>query len=70
MDTTEKEDIVDIVGKVKGLIRPFITVCFVVTVTILALLGKIESKEILQITGIIVAFYFAERAALKKPNSD
>lgn len=56
------------VDTIRGLIRPFIAFCFIGIVTVLAILGKIEPAEILQTTGIIVGFYFGERAALKKPS--
>jgi len=52
---------------IKQLIRPFIAVCFVLLTVGLAATGKIEPKEVLTITSVIVAFYFGERAALKKP---
>jgi hypothetical protein len=51
----------------RSLMRPFITVCFVGLVVFLAVTGKIEPKEILTPTGMIVAFWFGERAATKKP---
>lgn len=52
---------------IKSLMRPFIAFSFVVGTIVLYLMGKIESQSILQTTGIIVGFYFGERAALKKP---
>ncbi len=51
-------------------IRPIIALSFVATTLILAYTGKIEAEKIYYITSIIVAFYFAERAALKKPGGD
>jgi len=56
---------VDGVDKIRKLIRPFIAVAFVGTVVGLAATGKIEPSEILQITGMIVAFHFGERAGKK-----
>ena len=56
-----------IIEKINKLVRPFIVVCFMALTITLAIMGKIDAEAILQITGIIVAFYFAERAALKKP---
>lgn len=50
-----------------SLMRPFITVCFVLLVIFLAVSGKIDPKEILTPTSMIIAFWFGERAALKKP---
>ena len=55
------------VEKIRKLVRPFIAFCFVVTIGGLALAGKIAPSEILPITGIIIGFYFGERAA-KKPD--
>ena len=54
---------------VRGLIRPFIAVSFVIVTLYLAIVGKLNAREILTITGIIAAFYFGERAALKNPNT-
>lgn len=51
----------------RHLVRPFISIAFVTVALVLALMGKVDAKEVLQITGIIVAFHFGERAALKKP---
>lgn len=51
------------VNNIKALIRPFISVAFVVATVILAVMRKIEAKDILSLTGIIVAFHFGERAA-------
>jgi len=57
----------DKINAIRGLIRPFISVCFVGTTVVLAILGKIEPKDILTVTSIIVSYHFGERAALKKP---
>lgn len=51
---------------IKSLMRPFIALSFVLGTIVLYLMGKIEALSILQTTGIIVGFYFGERAALKK----
>ena len=58
----------DKINAIRELVRPFISVCFVGTTVVLAILGRIEPKDILTVTGIIVAFHFGERAALKKPD--
>lgn len=50
---------------VRKLVRPIIAFCFTGTVTYLAIIGKIDPAEILPIAGIIVGFYFGERAANK-----
>lgn len=52
---------------VRKLVRPFISVSFVLMCAWLTYKGSIEAKEILTLTGIIVAFHFGERAALKQP---
>lgn len=52
---------------IKSLMRPFIAFSFVLGTIILYLVGKIEAQSILQTTGIIIGFYFGERAALKRP---
>lgn len=52
---------------IKSLMRPFIAFSFVTGTIILYLMGKIEAQSILQITSIVIGFYFGERAALKKP---
>ena len=59
----KKEKTMDKIDAIKGLIRPFISVVFVSTVCYLSLKGKIEPGDILQLTGIIVAFHFGERSA-------
>lgn len=52
---------------IRELMRPFVTVIFVLLVVYLTLTGKIDAKEILSIAGILIAFWFGERSALKKP---
>jgi hypothetical protein len=56
------------VENIKTLMRPFIAVSFVLTSVALVSFGKIEAKDFMSITAIIVAFYFGERSALKNPN--
>jgi hypothetical protein len=51
---------------IRGLVRPFIAVSFVSVTLYLAIVGKLEAREVLAITGIIAAFYFGERAGRKK----
>lgn len=50
--------------------RPFITAAFVGLTVYLTLAGKVEPREILTVTGMIVSFWFGERAALKQPSND
>jgi len=59
-----------VVENIRKLIRPFITVSLVSTVVYLAIVGKIDPKELLGYTGIIIGYHFGERAALKKPGAD
>jgi hypothetical protein len=51
---------------IRGLVRPFISVAFVSMTAYLVVSGSLEAKEVLTLTGIIVAFHFGERSALKK----
>lgn len=50
---------------VRGLVRPFISVSFTLATIALALTGSVEPREILTVTGVIVAFHFGERSARK-----
>lgn len=52
---------------IRHLVRPFIAVAFVVMVGWLVYGGAIDPKDILAMLGLIIGFYFGERAALKKP---
>ena len=56
------------VEKAKKLVRPFITFCLMGTFSYLSVTGKIPSKEVALLVAIIIAFYFGERSALKKPD--
>lgn len=58
------------IDDIRKLVRPFIAVSFVCITGYLAVIGKIEAAQILQVLGIVVGFYFGERAALKRPNED
>lgn len=57
-----------ITENIKSLMRPFIALSFVLGTITLYLTGKIEAQSILQTTGIIIGFYFGERAVLKRPS--
>ena len=57
----------ELTNTIRSLMRPFIATSFILGTIILYITGKIEPQSILQTTGIIVGFYFGERAALKKP---
>lgn len=56
------------VETIRGLVRPFISVTLVCLTVFLGIMGKVEAKDIMEITAIIVAFHFGERSALRKPN--
>ena len=58
------------VETIKGLVRPFIAFCFVVGTVYLFVTGKLDANDILQMTGIIIGFYFGERAAKTKTVSN
>jgi hypothetical protein len=55
---------------IRNLVRPFMAVSFVGTTIYLAVTAKIEPGKLLSITGMIVAFYFGERSALKGVNNN
>lgn len=50
--------------------RPFITVVFVLIVAGYACVGKIDSVQILSVTGMLISFWFGERAALKTKDEE
>jgi hypothetical protein len=56
----------NLVESIKTLIRPLIALAFVATTCILFFDGKLEAKDILQITSIVIGFYFGERATRKE----
>jgi len=58
------------VESIKTLMRPAIALLFVFTTCWLFLQGTLEAKDILQITGIVIGFYFGERATKQKENTN
>ena len=52
---------------IRGIVRPITTFTFVGTVAYLGIIGKIDPKDILSLTGIVVAFWFSDR---KVPKGD
>lgn len=56
--------------KVISLMRPFITIAFMGLVIYLTIAGKIDAKEVFTVASTIVAFWFGERAALKKSDTE
>ena len=55
---------------IRKLVRPFIALSLTCSVIYLAVLGKIDAKELLGYVGIVIGFYFGERSALKIPGSN
>ena len=53
------------VEMIRSLIRPFIAVTVVATLMYLFISGKLESNQLLTLSGPIIGFYFGERAAKK-----
>jgi len=51
---------------IRGIVRPIISISFVSMCAFLVVKGSIDAKDVLELTGIIVAFHFGEKAALKK----
>lgn len=51
---------------IRGCVRPFISVMLMLMLGWLVINGKVEGKDILQLAGIIFAFYFAERGMKKR----
>ena len=52
--------------KIKTLVRPIIALSFVGVACYLFITGKLKPEDVLPITGIVIGFYFGERAAIKK----
>ena len=50
---------------IRSLVRPFITVSFVLMTVFCVLKGMISGQEVLTIMGIVMAFYFGERSTKK-----
>jgi len=46
---------------IRGIVRPVTTFAFVGTIVYLSVIGSIEAKDILGLTGIVVAFWFSDR---------
>lgn len=55
------------VDNIRKMIRPFISVSLILMLGYLTVEKLIPAKDILYLTGIVVAFHFGERAALKQP---
>lgn len=54
----------------KQLVRPMIAVCLMGILVFYAVTGKITEQNVLSLTGMIIAFYFGERSALKIPGAE
>lgn len=46
---------------IRGIVRPVTTFAFVGVVSYLGIIGKIDPKDMLGLTGIVVAFWFSDR---------
>jgi len=57
---------IKVLDYIRGCVRPFISVMLMIMLGWLVYQGKIEGKDILQLAGIIFAFYFAERGIKKQ----
>lgn len=57
------------VGQIRSLVRPFIAVAMTSTICYGTVLGYIEWKDLFSLAGMVIAFYFIERAALKIPGT-
>ena len=51
---------------IRSIVRPFISVSFVLMTAYCVYKGQINGKDILTIMGILMAFYFGERSAKNK----
>lgn len=56
------------IDNIKGLVRPYISVALVSVTAYLAITGKIDPKDMLSLTGVIIAFHFGERSGSKQEN--
>ena len=56
--------------KLVSYMRPFITVAFVGMTIGLTVVGKVDPREILTVTGMLVSFWFGERSALKNKDEE
>lgn len=56
--------------KIISLMRPLITVTFMGLVAYLTIMQKIDPKEVFTVASTIVAFWFGERAALKRADNE
>lgn len=54
---------------IRQMVRPVMAICFIVMMAVGFFTGRVEWDSISQLVAAVVAFYFAERAALKKPEN-
>lgn len=47
---------------IRGIVRPVVTFTFVGVAAYLAVVGKIDPKDILGLAGIVIAFWFSNRS--------
>ena len=55
---------------IRGIVRPVTTFAFVGATVYLAIIGKIEPKDMLGLTGIVVAFWFSDRKTQKSDKKE
>ena len=59
----------NVIETVRGLVRPAIAFGFMLILVVGFFQGKVEWDSISQLVAAVVAFYYAERAALKQPGN-
>jgi len=59
----------EIVESIKKLVRPLMALGFMLIIAVGFFMGMIPWESISQLAAAAVAFYFAERAALKNPQN-
>jgi len=55
---------------IRGTVRPVTTFAFVGATVYLAIIGKIDPKDMLGLTGIVIAFWFSDRKTAPKGGID
>lgn len=58
------------VDRFREIVRPFLAILFPTALVVLVGFGKLPPESLESLALLIVGFYFAERAALKRPGID
>jgi hypothetical protein len=66
----EENEMKEVLNFIRGCVRPFISVMLMTMLGWLVFKGNVEGKDILQLSGIIFAFYFAERGIKKREEGE